>query len=299
MITASIGIMAYNEANNIGQLLERLCLQRTKKSVIKEIIVIASGCTDGTYKIIKQKIIKDQRIKLIIQNRRLGKASAINIFIQKAESPILVMISADTLPCPDTIEELLAPFINPRVGITSAQIISINQPNSFMGYFMKTFWELHHQAAKEAFKGGELIAWKNVVEMIDPETSADETNIAGLIFSKKFKAVYVPRALVYNCGPTSVSDYILMRRRQIAGHYHLREVVHLSYLPPTLNNIFALRLYLKFIRPKNLKQMIWFMGIIPLEVVSRILAWYDWRSKGEHYPIWPIAKSTKKLPEII
>ena len=48
MPDCSIGIMAYNEEANIGNLLDALIGQRTDKCAIKEIYVVASGCLDRT-----------------------------------------------------------------------------------------------------------------------------------------------------------------------------------------------------------------------------------------------------------
>ena len=47
MIHCCVGIMAYNEEANIGHLLQALLVQKTEKVVIDEIVVVASGCTDG------------------------------------------------------------------------------------------------------------------------------------------------------------------------------------------------------------------------------------------------------------
>ena len=48
----SIGIMAYNEEKNIGNLLKTLLKQNL--SFVKEIIVVNSGSTDKTAKIVKK-----------------------------------------------------------------------------------------------------------------------------------------------------------------------------------------------------------------------------------------------------
>ena len=47
-LPCSIGIMAYNEEANIGHLLEAVVSQRTATVLPREIVVVASGCTDQT-----------------------------------------------------------------------------------------------------------------------------------------------------------------------------------------------------------------------------------------------------------
>src|SRR5690242_15451877 len=79
-LSCSIGIMAYNEEANIAHLLKALLAQQTVHCDIKEIIVLASGCKDNTEGIVRAFCHQHPHIKLIVQPRREGKASAINLF---------------------------------------------------------------------------------------------------------------------------------------------------------------------------------------------------------------------------
>lgn len=297
MVNCIIGIMAYNEEANIGKLLDSLLQQKTRLVNIDQIIVVASGCTDKTEKIVLEKRKEDQRIILLVEAKRNGKASAINRFIRKINKniPVLVMISADTLPQVDTIEKLVTPFKDSSVGITSAHVIPLNNTRTFMGFYVHCFWTLHHEIAKKYFKAGELIAWRNIINSINHATSTDETNIAALIFQKGYKGVYVSRAKVFNRGPETVRDFIKVRRRHLAAYYHLKEEVGLSYIPPTMNSIMVLKLFLKTVKPKHFKDILWMWGVILLEIIGKLLAWYDWRVKHEQHSIWEVAVSTKNL----
>ena len=88
MLTLSIGIMAYNEEANIGRLLSSLLGQSLAHAKLTEIFVVASGCTDRTEEIVNFYVQKDDRIKLVTQPRREGKASAINLFLSRASGDI-------------------------------------------------------------------------------------------------------------------------------------------------------------------------------------------------------------------
>ncbi|MGD0458493.1 MAG: glycosyltransferase [Terriglobia bacterium] len=96
-IACSIGIMAYNEEANIGRMLEALVSQRTAKVTLTEIVVVASGCTDCTEPIVQDWATREQRIRLMVQPRREGKASAINQFLPQARERIVVLCGADLL----------------------------------------------------------------------------------------------------------------------------------------------------------------------------------------------------------
>ena len=84
-LACSIGIMAYNEEANIGQLLKALVTQRMSAATLSEIVVVASGCTDGTQAIVKAWCRRDSRVRLLVQAGREGKASAINYFLMNAK----------------------------------------------------------------------------------------------------------------------------------------------------------------------------------------------------------------------
>ena len=107
-IQCSIGVMAYNEERNIGNLLRGLCAQRLKTVSIAEIVVVASGCTDNTECVVEDESACDSRIRLLVQERREGKMSAINLFLNRARYGIVVIINADVLPDENCIERLVA-----------------------------------------------------------------------------------------------------------------------------------------------------------------------------------------------
>jgi poly-beta-1,6-N-acetyl-D-glucosamine synthase len=86
-IRCSMGIMAYNEESNVGRLLEAILPQCTTRVFLAEIIVVASGCIDGTEAVVKKWAEEYPRIRLIAQARREGKASAVNWFLSQAGVP--------------------------------------------------------------------------------------------------------------------------------------------------------------------------------------------------------------------
>src|SRR5215813_10592647 len=94
LIACSMGIMAHNEASNIGKLLESVVSQRLSAVALKEIIVIISGCTDGTEAVVRHWAARDLRIRVLLQPRREGKAAAVNLFLSEAQERLLVLCSA-------------------------------------------------------------------------------------------------------------------------------------------------------------------------------------------------------------
>src|SRR5260221_643464 len=77
----SVGIMAHNEEANISRTIQAVLQQQGPSMHIEEVIVVASGCTDRTVPIVAEIALQEPRVRLCIQEKREGKASAINLFV--------------------------------------------------------------------------------------------------------------------------------------------------------------------------------------------------------------------------
>lgn len=293
MLSVTIGIMAYNEEANIGKLLDSLIIQKTFSCEIIEIIVVASGCTDRTEEIVKEKQNKDSRIILIVQEKREGKASAINLFLKRAKGEILILSSADIIPLDKfTVDKLIRPFSDREIGAAGVHPIPVNTSNSFIGFYVNLFWKLHHQISLIYPKCGEMVAFRNILPEIAYNTATDETWIIALLNKMNYKVAYAPEAKIINKGPENVSDFFKQRRRHLIGYIHLKK--ELNFQPKTLNVFLTLKL-LPYCIKFNLKEIIFAFGVIILEGAARILAKYDWYLKKENPYIWKIAESTKEI----
>jgi cellulose synthase/poly-beta-1,6-N-acetylglucosamine synthase-like glycosyltransferase len=286
----SIGIMAYNEEKNIGELLERLLNQKINKVHIKEIIVFSDGSTDRTNKIVKDFSKKHDIINLIEQKNREGKVSVINKFLKRAKSEILVMESADTIPAYTAIESLCSPLINNKIGITTARTIPVNKNKGFMRFLIDLNWKIHNKLSEVKPKFCELIAFRNVINFI-PKTCVDEEYISAKIVEKGFIAKYVPSAVFYTKGPENLSEFVNQTRRNFWGHLELKKET--GYKTSTIYHLRILKFLFKEITPNPLKLLYLFLSI-GVEVYARILGLMDFYRGREHY-MWNIARSTKCL----
>lgn len=290
-INCSMGIMAYNEEANIGRLLEAVTTQKFKEVALTEIVVVASGCTDDTEAIVLEWAKRDSRIRLISQEKRAGKASAINDYLPKAQEKILVLCSADLLPEPEAIERLVAPFADPEVGMTSSRPVPVNDASQFMGYAAHMLWGLHHAINMKSFKAGEMIAIRKIFERIPYHTAVDEASMEPVIRGQGYQARYVPTAIVYNKGPETLADFLRQRRRIYAGHLAVRDT--LGYNVSTMSGSKILMTLLQNLdwRPK---QFTWTWSIVGLEVYGRLLGLRDYKKRRDH-AVWEMATTTKQL----
>ncbi len=284
--------MAYNEEANIGRLLDALLKQDVSLCSIKEILVVASGCTDRTENIVNDYIRVDDRIKLLVQKQREGKASAINLFLSEAKADVLVLESGDTVPEVNTIEKVVMPFNDATIGMTGGHPVPVNPQDTCIGFIVNLMWKVHHRIALEHPKLGELVAFRNIVKEIPADTAVDEASIEAIVIQNGYRLKYVDDAIVHNKGPENVGDFLKQRRRIAAGHLYVRQKQ--AHTVSTTSGSRILGPFIKELRDGG-KEYFWGMCAVLLEIVGRALGYYDYCVKRRNPFIWDIAQSTKKL----
>jgi cellulose synthase/poly-beta-1,6-N-acetylglucosamine synthase-like glycosyltransferase len=292
LIRCSVGITAHNEEANIGKLLQAMLNQRLHIVEIVEIIVVASGCTDHTEEIAREFIAKDPRIHLFVQEKREGKTSAINVFLKHATQSVCVLESGDTLPHEDTIENMVRMFADPAVGMTGAHKVPVNTPDHIVGFLSHLRLKMEHQLCLEIPRLGELIAFRKVFDQIPPDVAMDEAFVEALVIRRGLQVRYAPDAVVFNMGPETVSDFIKQRRRNHAGHLHLK--AKYGYEVSSINSPRLIKLAADEVL--GAIRLIWILGVLAfLEGYSRLLGWWDYKVHKRTHVVWDIAWTTKEV----
>ncbi len=290
-IHCSVGVTAYNEEANIGQLLAALADQHLHQVEIDEIIVVASACTDRTVPIVREAMQRDARIKLIEQERREGKTSAINLFLQAAQTEICVLESGDTLPHEYAVEHMVRMFRDPQVGMVGAQKVAVNTPDHIVGLLSHLRLRMEHELCLEIPRLGEMIAFRKVFDRIPPDVAMDEAFVEALVVRKGMQVRYAPDAIVYNTGPTTVSDFVRQRRRNHAGHLYLKHKY--GYAVSSIDNSRVARIAVKELW--GVVRLAWVIFLLAaIEGWSRIMGWYDFAVKRERHVVWNMAWTQKQ-----
>lgn len=294
VLACSVGIMAYNEEANIARALRAVLAQSGPPVFMQEVIVVASGCTDRTVAIVAEMARTEPRIVLYVQEKREGKASAVNLFLKEARCPLLILLGADVIPEEHALEYLCAPFRDPAVGMVGGRPVPINDSRTFMGHAVQLLWCLHDRVARQQPKLGEIIAFRNVISGIPSKSAVDEISIQALISQLGYRLIYQPACVVYNKGPLTASDFLKQRRRIYAGHLMVLRQQRYEASTMKLAPIFCQLIACRHFTLSTPRQVLWTLGAMLLEACARLQGLFDYWRKSEHH-VWQAVTSTKDL----
>ena len=299
----SVGVTCYNNGDNVGALLSEIQDQTFQtNSRIIEVIVVASGCTDNTISEVRERSLHDPRIRLIIEQQRYGKPSAINKILQAMTGDVIVLLSGDVRLSNGQFVDNLVSYCSSGAGVAGCRPVPVNGTKTAAGYIGSLMWNLHDRTLIAQVKNGlykqagEAFAIRrDAAEEIPSNIINDDAYLVlkAQIAGKKF--AYAREVVVRNRTPDKLQDFLLQRARIIRGHQQLQEMIGTS---PSVLDILVFRrpsivadVLVQEIRDQiarhNLR-VFCFLQLIALELAAHLLA-RTWNSSH----VWPIAESAK------
>lgn len=286
-------IPVYNEAWNIRRILYNLLyVQDYSPHILKKIIVVCSGCTDGSDVIAKEIASNNRIVHLIIENKRSGKANAINIALKDLNKSknieAAVFLSADVVPQRGALKKLLNKLQSPFNGCSISNPTLLNVADNVCGKFLNILWGLHNEMNKLGWHKvtGEMFAVKcNILEEIPQQIINDDLYIEYLVKKHNLKFVYVPDAKVYMWGPQLLFELLEQRRRVNRGHLQFAKIYRARHF--TFRG--TMRLLLVLLLKHGFVDAFQFVSI---EGLSRIIAFID-NLKGINSPLWKMIHTSK------
>ena len=295
VLRAIVGIPVFNEAQNIGNLLEAIIRTTSGDPRVEKILVVSSS-TDTTDTVVKGFSDVDKRVALVKEEERRGKASAWNMLIQYAEDKgfdSLVYMGGDNIPFQNGISRLLDGLEN-GFGIVGGRPIPIDSPKTFIGWCTNLQWNIHHQVCKyvKPKVTGELCAFRTkVVREMPPGLINDDTYLERLFEIRGFNVGYCENAMVLLKGPATLTDLIRQRRRIYIGHHQIRAYV--GQKPSTIwyRSFLLIR---KALPSRGLRPFIYLVLDIFLQGAVYLIAKLDFYRGSLPYK-WSMAETTKSL----
>ncbi len=215
--TITILIAAYNEAGNIANTLKnKLSLLYPKEKL--EIIVISDGSTDETDAIVKQ--FKSKGVKLLKQEPRAGKTSALNLGVTHAKGKIILFSDANSLYHSESLINLARNFKDPEVGYVTGKMIYTNSDGTLIGDGCTAYMKYENFLRRFETKLGSVVGVDGGIDAVRKELYEPMTHdqlpdfvLPLQIANKGYRVVYEPEAILKEPALNAIEDEYKMRVR--------------------------------------------------------------------------------------
>ncbi|CAN5191777.1 glycosyltransferase family 2 protein [soil metagenome] len=232
--TVSIIIVTYNGYAYINRCVQSIVDNPYKE---KQIIIVDNGSTDGTVKLLKSKY---SNINIIALPKNIGPSAARNEGIKQATGEYVMFLDNDTQIHKNTITEALKIFEqNKNLGLIQCKLLFTHDPTLLdcTGEYVGQWGFLVHRtevgqnddnATKpetvfSAKSAGMIIRGKTLDEIggFDPDyfIYLEETDLAWRAWHHGYKALYVPKSIVYHESGTS-SIILSKKAHDYNGKFH-------------------------------------------------------------------------------
>ena len=292
----SVGIPAYNEEANIKKLLLSLIEQKTPNFGLIEIIVVSDQSTDNTDQDVKS--IKDKRITLIRNRKRIGQAMGQNKIVERFKSDILVLLNADILPYDKNfIANIIKPFQkDKKIGIVCPKMIPVPSDRPFgkiTNFAAQCKWaifESWNETNVMLCSGAARAFRKDLIKQMRwPKTVGEDAFSYFFCITNGYKFKYQTGAKIYYKPSENIKDQRRQTSRFLASkeemtRFYPKELIEQSYdIPLRLKILYTFKYFLKnpFLMTAYL---IYFLFV-------------NLRSQKDKYRsvIWDVSTSSKKL----
>lgn len=246
----TIVIPEYNEAGIMFSKLENTIGLNYPKDKLK-IIVVSDGSTDNSDQVLNTYA----DITWVRQNRRMGKAAALNRAMSLVDTPFVIFSDANTYLNKDSVRNLVAHFRDKKIGAVAGEKKVLH--NSGVGTAEGWYWryESYMKKADAAFytvvgATGELFAMRTSLYKHIPEwIILDDLYLSLKICLQNYSIAYEPAAYATEAPSTSLADEKRRKRRISAGAFQLLSLIPLSktFNIPILGFQFLSRRYLRWV----------------------------------------------------
>ena len=227
-------IPAHNEVDVIERKVDN-ALGTEWPAALLEVVVVDDGSDDGTAEVVEG--FGSNRIRLLRQQPRQGKASGVNAGVAAATGDVVVLTDASAVLEPSAVASAVARLADPSVGVVSGQIRlrqgGVDVPAGLYWRYEDHIRRWESESGSTVGVNGNLFAFRRAdFSDLPPGTINDEFTIALDVARRGLRIVYEPAAITYDEASATTMDEYQRRARITAGRLQWSQ--QLSGLPSEL-----------------------------------------------------------------
>ncbi|MEW6145837.1 MAG: glycosyltransferase [Thermodesulfobacteriota bacterium] len=221
--SVTIIIPTFNEEKVIAERVRNLDTLLYPRDLI-QVIIVDSGSKDKTFELAKETVRASSLDHIVLrQEERKGKANAVNHAIQFAKGEIILVSDANALFEKDSIQQIVKPFADKKVGGAGGRFITLGA--NLVGKGEELYWSIEgkiREAESDIYSitnfSGEFNSFrKDLGILLDEKSLAEDFDLSLQIIEKGYRLVYVPEAVVYEPAVEHSHDLIKQKKRRAVG----------------------------------------------------------------------------------
>ncbi|MDA4111637.1 MAG: glycosyltransferase [Thaumarchaeota archaeon] len=294
----TIGICAADAAENLPRLLDLIESESfPDKFCLKRIVIVASGCREQTIEMARTFEERDSRIVLILEEKRRGKADAINKISNHSIGNYLLFVNSDALPLKGSIGELLVAIDkSDKIGVVSGRPL-FRLRDDVTSRVEQLMWGVHNECSSRlnhlnlSNHGSDemMVVRTELLGELPKELVNDGAYIAGRARLNGYSIKFCTEATVLIDVPAKPIDLIRQRERIIFGHFQVwqltgkspKTIESLLLLSPILSLAIVVRTIAR--NPKLIKAI---PAALVAEAVSFLLGLRDTIRPTQKHRVW-------------
>lgn len=229
-IRVTILVPCYNEAKTIDYTCKNLM---NLKYSNYNVLFINDGSTDNTSQLIDKYTSTVPYFRKLDIGINLGKANALNKGLELVDTPVVLVLDADSYIDKNTIYNLVKHFYKqPKLGAVTANVLVYekNRPLAKIQAIEFTFIigliKRCQQMMGNLFSVSGCATMYSTHALLDcgkfsPNTATEDIDITWRLQRKKYKVIFEPDAKVFIQVPLTFTNYLKQHKRWATGGWHL------------------------------------------------------------------------------
>ncbi|MGI4854098.1 MAG: glycosyltransferase family 2 protein [Janthinobacterium lividum] len=198
-------------------------------AVVRQILVISDGSTDGTVELLRT--FQDSRLRVLELPQQVGKAAALNGGILQATCDLLLFVDVRPRLEEDALCQLISNFADPSVGCAAGELLvqSSSQHDATSNAVGGAYWR-YEQAIRTAeatwdspvgVYGGFYAVRRSLVQTFPAGLILDDMYQPLSIIRQGYRNVLDRAAVVVDTWPASKKGEFQRKVRTLAGNFQL------------------------------------------------------------------------------